>query len=307
IVTVSLILLVLRHLEWSLLLSLSANLSWAFLILSLGFLFASHILNVSRWAYLLQEPCVEFRTLVMCYGAGLFSNNFLPTGVGGDGVRAMLLGRRISLTRALFSVVLDRGIGTVALAVLLGGGLWLGLPPGFVFAPGWVSSLVSSKVIVSTGAFILGVSICILLMGKTSAYLRDRCNKVFLMSVDFGEGCKCTWGSWWYLLGGGYVISMFSHAGIVAAHWAAMRALGVEVSMAAALWLVLVGSMTLLVPITINGLGLLETAYVVVLGCYGISATLALGVALLIRLLMTFFSVLGGLLSLGLELPSTDK
>jgi uncharacterized membrane protein YbhN (UPF0104 family) len=101
------------------------------------------------------------------------------------------------------------------------------------------------------------------------------------------------------LLSGGYALSVLSNLGTIMAHWAVIQAFGLDISSGAAIWCVLIVSASMLLPISINGLGLQESVYVVVLASYGVPTANALGVALIMRLLMVCFSLLGGVLSLG--------
>jgi hypothetical protein len=75
------------------------------------------------------------------------------------------------------------------------------------------------------------------------------------------------------------------------------RALGFGVSLGASR-LVLIGSASLLLPITINGIGLQENLYVILLNSYGVSEAPALLFALLIRFQMLFLSFIGGIFAL---------
>jgi len=70
------------------------------------------------------------------------------------------------------------------------------------------------------------------------------------------------------------------------------------VSPGAAIWLVLAGSLSMLLPISINSLGVLESVFIVVLAAYAVPAPTALAVALLARALSTLYSLAGGALSL---------
>jgi uncharacterized protein (TIRG00374 family) len=101
------------------------------------------------------------------------------------------------------------------------------------------------------------------------------------------------------LLPVGYLLSFISHLSLVVVHWLLFWALGLDVSLGAAIWVVLIAAVSLLLPITVNGLGLQESIYVVVLGYYGVSAPAALGIGLLIRMLMLICSLFGGVLFLG--------
>jgi uncharacterized membrane protein YbhN (UPF0104 family) len=101
-------------------------------------------------------------------------------------------------------------------------------------------------------------------------------------------------GQWFRLLAGGYVLSVLSHLCILTAHWVMLRALGIEVTPVAAIWLVLAVTLSLLFPIAINGLGVREAMYVTVLSAYGVTSTPALLAALLTRLVAVLFGLLGG-------------
>lgn len=76
-----------------------------------------------RWWLLLNhiEPKYVYRNIIPIYYLGLFSNNFLPTGFGGDVVRTAYLSTRgYRVSCLLSSTFMDRTLG---LAVLLLSGL----------------------------------------------------------------------------------------------------------------------------------------------------------------------------------------
>jgi uncharacterized protein (TIRG00374 family) len=79
-------------------------------------------LNAVRWGVLLdargqRQP---YRWLLGSYLAGQFANNFLPTSVGGDAVRAAQLARKIgSISQASASVFLERLTGFLALSLIV--------------------------------------------------------------------------------------------------------------------------------------------------------------------------------------------
>src|SRR5262245_15094734 len=97
VVTLSLIAWLFSQIEWSSLWSLLIHARWGLVTLSMALLIVNHMINVGRWQYLLEQRAVGFGTLLVLYGAGVFSNNFLPTGIGGDGVRVALLSRYVPL------------------------------------------------------------------------------------------------------------------------------------------------------------------------------------------------------------------
>jgi glycosyltransferase 2 family protein len=133
--------------------------------------------------------------------------------------------------------------------------------------------------------------------------LRRAISRILARISDYLGILRRTFSQWYHLLPVGYLLSFISHLSLVVVHWLLFWALGLEVSLGAAIWLVLLAAVSSLLPITVNGLGLQESIYVVVLGYYGASAPAALGIGLLIRMLMLICSLFGGVLFLGWQVP----
>ena len=93
----------------------------ALLAAAFGVLLASNVLGAWQWRLLLVAVGIRipFHKVLAYYHVGLFFNNFLPANIGGDIARVMDASR-YGETRgaAVSAVVLDRVIGTVALAGL---------------------------------------------------------------------------------------------------------------------------------------------------------------------------------------------
>jgi hypothetical protein len=84
-------------------------------------LFVSNVLGAWQWWHLLEAVGlrIPFHKVLAYYHVGLFFNNFLPANIGGDIARVMDASRYGETRAAAVStVVLDRVIGTVALAGL---------------------------------------------------------------------------------------------------------------------------------------------------------------------------------------------
>lgn len=84
-------------------------------------LFLSNVLGAWQWWHLLEAVGIRipFRKVLGFYHVGLFFNNFLPANIGGD-IARVVHASRYGETRAaaVSTVVLDRLVGTVALAGL---------------------------------------------------------------------------------------------------------------------------------------------------------------------------------------------
>src|SRR6266511_4264992 len=299
VVTIALCILLLRQMAWADPLPLVAQLRWDFVALSISVVLIIHLLNVARWQYILQQRTVGYGRLLAIYGAGLFSNNFLPTGIGGDGLRIALLSRQVPLSLATLSVALDRGIGLVALSALFGIGIWYGMPPEIAARVHTVLGAVEQR----------GLLLWLLVSLMASVVLAYLCWRYIPRLWD-GVSCLAarfrprelekywTQGHLRTILIGGYAYSAVAHLLLVVTYWLVFKSLNVDLSASAAIWLTLSASISLLAPITINGLGLQESVFVIILGYYGVGMTQALGGALLVRLFMLFYSLIGALLFL---------
>jgi uncharacterized membrane protein YbhN (UPF0104 family) len=303
IITIGLIAALLRSVDWAALLPLLGKTRWELVLLSIGVILAVHLINVTRWRYLLQNQAISYGRLLICYSAGLFSNNFLPTGIGGDGVRAALLRRNLPLSHAVFSVGIDRSIGLLALTALLIPGLWYGLPPGMELCR-WPAIVASEHqgllwLVVVSASVVAGLG---LVAWRVLPKVREGAESLLMRARRLVDGRRYLGGDWHRLILGSYMISVVSHGCLIGAHLLLFQSLHIQVPPNAAIWLVLFSAVSLLLPITVNGLGLQESIYVVVLGYYGVSAPAALGVGLLLRMMILLFSLLGGALVLSWQL-----
>jgi hypothetical protein len=95
--------------------------SFAWLGVSLALYLAMILASAWRWGELLQAQgaAVPMRRLVRSYLVATFFNNFLPSNIGGDVIRIKdTVGPTGSRTLATTIVLLDRGIGLLGLVVV---------------------------------------------------------------------------------------------------------------------------------------------------------------------------------------------
>lgn len=296
-----------RSIDWVRFSQALAELRWQLIALAALMILLSHALCVVRWHGLLPPSPITPWTLIVYYGAGLFSNNFLPTGVGGDGVRAMLTGRHLSLPAALLAVALDRGVGLLGLCFFIVPGLWLGLPEELLerlAKPAALSGSTHAPLFAGVGVVLLIMVTLLLLRGQRILAWAWR-----KLSGNAGIGPAAGGRTWGVLLLRTYTLSLLSNLVLIGAYWAVLEALTIQVSPGASIWLMVIGSLSMLLPVSINGLGVFESVFVLVLGAYGIPAPPALAGALITRALGMAFSLLGGALSIraGIRFARGDK
>lgn len=126
-----------------------------------GFI-AAHALGSLKWRMMMAASGggtrLPLRDTAGCYGAGLFSNLFLPTVVGGDVVRAGLAARALGRTEAVvFGSVADRLIDFMALGLLLAGGVAV----AGAEITGWAGPLagILGIIAIGAGAFLVPLAI----------------------------------------------------------------------------------------------------------------------------------------------------
>ncbi len=280
------------QLEWDRFLPLLSTLRWEGLALGLVALLLSHLLNVTRWYSLLDSAATSFASLVRLYGIGLFCNNFLPTGIGGDAMRSGLLAKTEPVGRSIFSVALDRGMGLLALSVPLLIGLTEEMPARW--RGGAVpTSLWSHRVVVGGTVAVAMSSIGLLWLKHTRRDVSAR--EWFVDTYSKWNLPDWTLRQWGRRLALAYGISTIAQLMFALSVWVILWTIRSPVQITNAMWVVIFISLAKLVPVAVNGLGIVEGAYVFVLSHYGMPMEVGLSAALIMRSLGMLISLLGGI------------
>jgi glycosyltransferase 2 family protein len=241
------------------------QLAWERVLLALSLVVVSRFFVAGRWLVLLRSGGVQIsagRALALTF-TGLFSNNFLPTTIGGDVVRlagAMQLGYDRAV--CLASLAADRLIGMLGMVFTLP----LGLIPT-------LQNLTPNAGM----AWTLGS-----LMQRGIGFVRRTLQTFsiwFQRPFALLGALACTWG---------HMLCTFLTMYVL------IQALGghVQLSLIAGLWSV--AYFVTLVPISINGYGVQELTLTFLFSqVAGLSAPTSLAVAVLMRTLYVAVSVAG--------------
>jgi glycosyltransferase 2 family protein len=229
---------------------------------------AGQALSAWRWQLLarlgaLSGPYIDY---LRYYFIGVFTNLFVPGLVGGDAARSLYLGRRQrGLAAAVASVVADRGIGLVTL-------FWFAAISAVLFKaitmPPAVRRIV---VILGLGTFtgwLLG-PIFVRWIGLLPAKFRR-------MAGELSPYLECP-RKMLPAIG----LSLVLQTSLVVCQYLIGLGLGVTAPFAAFLVCVPIANVVASLPITFNGLGLRETAYLVLLSGAGIGHPDAVAMGLL--------------------------
>lgn len=261
-----------------------------YLLFGLLTTFGGIILSAWRWQRVLSVFDAETRlpSLVNHYLAGQFVGNFLPSTIGGDVLRVSRLTSSSTVpgSSAFASVVIERLTGWIVLPLLTLAGL--------VLSPSLLDLGMASRL-----ALALSLGTLVLLAAVLAAAGSRRVAGRFAAN----EG-------WTRFIGAVHVgidslrRRPVAAAGIIAvatvyqlapvlAAWFATRAVGLRLPMVALLAFTPVVAIVQVLPLSLNGLGIREGAFVVFLGPLGVSAGQAVAVGLILYALTLTVSLLG--------------
>ncbi|MFQ5735698.1 MAG: lysylphosphatidylglycerol synthase transmembrane domain-containing protein [Thermodesulfobacteriota bacterium] len=253
---------------------------------------ASQTISSYRWSVILKKDIeVPYRKVLSIYFIGMFFNNFLPTMVGGDVVKAYYLYKHTRKGHiALASIFLDRYAGFFALmsitviALAFGGYSLIkgtGLPGLFVLLLGgfygaslviWVGPLHSWAMKIMAKIHFYGINHKIdtfykVLMGYKKHY--DILLTIFICSL---------------LVQGGTIISFYVLG----------RGLGIDVPVGYYFLFIPLTTTVSMLPISLAGLGLREGAFVYLFTRVGVAQEQALTLSLMWFVTSVLVSMIGG-------------
>lgn len=119
-VTIIGLIVVLSGLNIKFLLDYMRQVNWAWMVLGAGLIALSLVIRAYRWHILLNGAGsnIRFRRLLALYLVGSFFNAFLPSGLGGDVVRAAEAAQDVESGVAVGTVLVDRLTGLMALFMM---------------------------------------------------------------------------------------------------------------------------------------------------------------------------------------------
>ena len=259
-------------------------------------------LAISAWKWQLllaaQGLRVPLRSLFASYLVGLFFNNFLPSNIGGDVARVHDVARRTGqAAAAAASVIGERLLAGLALAATAA----LALPFGLGVADAAGSTAISGRVAASVLA-ILAVFGGLVALGASAAVRRrlgmalpsGRLGRLAVLRRVAGHVGDAFGDR--RALGRVLALSFVFQATVVLLAWVAFLAIGTPVSLRVCFLFIPIISAIQLLPVSLNGLGVREGAYVLFFGSVGVSAPAALAGSLLFALLVAAVSLAGGVL-----------
>jgi uncharacterized protein (TIRG00374 family) len=253
------------------------------------------IVSVARWRLLLRALGGEADTglLLRASLVGIFFNNLLPGTMGGDAVRVYQTSRAgLSGARAVAVILVDRFLGLTALLAFAAVALTLeqsavARKPSLLYdlAAGIVVALFSSWLLFSRTTWITT------LLGRLRAALPGRFQGLFDRLFDALFAFK---GKYW-VLAQAFALSVSVQALVVANALCLARALHIQVPTADYFFMVPLALFAMMVPVSINGVGVRESVWAFFLLPFGVATSTALAFAWLDYGLILAQAVIGGM------------
>lgn len=263
------------------------NIRWPILVLAFVLLLSQTAISSLKWKFILRADGsdVPFLFLWKTYWIGNFLSLFLPTSIGGDFYRiAAVRGASQSLGKSASSVLFDRMTGLFALISIafIAGILLPENPVGEFTALFYLGIVVAFLVLTSDFApRLMGrfnnrlTRAALKVFSSFSAYKRDKASLLAVMSLAF----------------------LFQFM-IVVLNKLYSMSLGMDVPFERLMLVIPMIYLTEVLPISINGLGVRESAFAFFFVLIGQTREQGLAVALLVVFLRYMVSAIGGLLLL---------
>jgi len=269
---------------------------WQELIAAGALLCLSNVMGAWQWRHLLETAGIRipFVKVLAYYHVGLFFNNFLPANIGGDIARVMDASRYAETrAAALSSVVLDRIIGTLALASLAlvttlpaidrfhFGVLYLALVGFFVVSVAMLWAVLHPRVLPSFGNVLPRIG-----LGALEAHLEELGHR-FAAYRSRGR-----------LFTGVFALATLIQLARVLVHVLVARSLGINLPISYFFLFVPLLAVIVSMPISFNGIGVREGAGIVLFGLVGVDRAHAFAMQLATYLVAVAVSLLGALVIL---------
>lgn len=272
------------------------DVSWPYLVAAFFLQFLGAYITVRRWHLLLRTQSAEI-PLRFLYGSwlvGCFFKQLLPSVIGADAVRVYDSHRAgASKSTALVAVGVDRMVGLLALLIVA------------VIALSFSNDLTASIpgltawILIST----LGMTILTWLIFSRSVQMAAICRtvgqfapKTFAARAERFFHAVAAYNNQHGTLVLALIWSLLLQLTVVTFYYLIALAMGFTITFMAFMLIVPIAIVVMMVPVTINGIGVREAMHVLLLGTFGVTAPEAIAFAWLEFGALLAFGLIGGVI-----------
>jgi uncharacterized protein (TIRG00374 family) len=298
-VSVALLWVLFSRVDMARLWSTARHASAPWLLVALGLYLAMILASAWRWGLLLdaQGISLPFRSLTSSFLVATFFNNFLPSNIGGDVVRiADTAPAAGSKTLATTVVLIDRGIGLLALALMAAIGATV--MPQF----GTSAGALGAGLLWAGFGIVALIAMPALLMPHGLAKVLQPLRVLHPEWVDqkLGRltGALARFREALGALGGCFAGAIFVQTVLVAFYLAIAHSMRIPVGFAELAVIVPITFIVQMLPVSMNGFGMREATFGFYFRALGLPLESALLVSFMGAALIMLFSLSGGLVYL---------
>jgi len=264
-VSAGLLAIVAVSIDWATVADGLKDAEWWLFAVSVVVFFAGFVVAAIRWRTLLTAAAVPVTLIesVRAYLVGMFANNLLPTGYGGDAVRAWVVAPSGKpLARSVTSVIVDRISALLCLLLLA----WVAVVFKAGDLPGGIVLLLAIATVLMGLAGVAGLVIARrrglgrFLPDAVRPWTGEVANVIRAYEADRR------------MLAEVIAIGVVYQALVLVAFWLIAESLGLDLDPAILAVVVPPVLLAALLPISLAGFGVREGAFVVLLGEFGVSA-----------------------------------
>lgn len=257
------------------------DLRWGLVVL--GLVLVGTVVSAYKWWITLRAMDLSppFPTLLRLQWIGQYYNIFLPGRTGGDIARAWSISRISTRTGvAAVSVLIDRGFSLAGLAFLA----FVALPATQVLNETPILGTIVQLVGVTIGTF--GLCVWAFRKWADGRRLSDTLQGVARIAARTGALVHLS------------LLSIAYNVIVILANYATLRGLGLTPALAPLFCLIPLTAIVAAVPLSINGFGIREGAYVTALATMGIGAEHAISTSIIVTSIVIGVGLLGGVIQL---------
>ncbi len=263
-----------RQVDFAQLIESLSKANYLFLTLSFAFIISNYIFSSLRWQTLAAAKGIHAKLakFVRLYFIGAFFNNFLPTSVGGDVVKAYQLTKETEQkVDAVSCTFMERLAGVTALLLISWG--------GFLY-------YFKLKAVIASVGLVAAAAVGLWLAPKI-AKIHPLAEKFYNSVLSFKDEKKAVARA----LGISFIVQGFS----ITTQYFVLLAMGIEVSYFYSLFVIPLINLASMAPISINGLGVQDGLYVFFFQRVGAVPAEVLAASFVYHILRLASSLLGGL------------
>jgi uncharacterized membrane protein YbhN (UPF0104 family) len=293
-VSLGLLVLLFRQTDVSAVSTHLRSFDWRWLAAALTLLAVMVVLSAWRWRLLLRTQGVACRLshLTASFLVATFFNNFLPSNIGGDVIRiADTAPFARSRTLATGVVLLDRGLGLIALVLVAASGTLLVQGVARLGDESSYLWLVVAVMTILAGPALVAPEVLAHLLAPLrwlgSRWVDERLGVLTAMFARLGDRRVAVIGAF----AGALAVQLVLVGFYLSVAWA----LAIPLTAWGALLVVPISLAVQMIPLSINGFGVREAVFVYYFRRLGLTVDAALAVSLVAAATLALFSTSGGL------------